>query len=167
MCGNIGYQGNHPLMTRSYGSGPMKKRKLRTLLPTVLAWRDRMKNVEIEHLDAFDLLDMYDKPDVFAYCDPPYHAKTRRPGLYAHDTFDHRRFVRRLQQFKGKVLLCGYEHGLYDVQLCGWRRKTFPVTKSFGGRKPRTEFVWMNYDEAGNRLSPKLDIIRAFEGLPA
>jgi DNA adenine methylase len=167
ICGNLGFQGGHPMTSRSYGSGPAKKTKLKTLLPAVLAWRDRMKKVEVEHFDAFDLLDRYDRPEVFVYCDPPYHPETCRPGLYVHTNFDHHRFVRRLQQFKGKAFVCGYEHGLYDVQLLGWRRQTFQVQKSYGGRALRTEVVWMNYDEAGDRINQDLDLIQAFERLPA
>jgi DNA adenine methylase len=125
-----------------------------------------MKTVEIEHLDAFDLLNRYDSPDVFAFCDSPYHPATCRQDLYAHNTFDHRRFVQRLKRFKGMVMVCGYEHGLYDVQLSGWRRETFKVSKCYGGRAPRTEVIWMNYDEAGIRISQDLDLIRAFEELP-
>lgn len=167
ICGNLGYQGGHPMSSRSYTSGLTKKNKLKTLLPAVLAWRDRMKNVEVEHLDAFDLLDRYDNPDVFAYCDPPYHPETCRQDLYTHNIFDHHRFVKRLQQFKGKAMVCGYEHGLYDVQLLGWRRQTFQVQKSYGGRAPRTEVIWMNYDEAGNRIDQDLELIQAFEQLSA
>ena len=153
--------------SRSYGSGREKKRRMRSLLPAVLAWRDRMKDVEIEHLDAFDLLDLYDSSGVFAYCDPPYHQETCCQGLYTHHRFDHHRFVKRLQQFRGKAMVCGYGHGLYDVQLLGWRRHTFKVKKSFGGQAPRTEVIWMNYDEAGNRLDQNLELIQAFEKLPA
>jgi len=167
MIGNLGYQGGHPLTSRSYASGLAKKRKLKTLLPAVLAWRQRMRHVEIEHLDAFDLLDLYDSPDVFAFCDPPYHPETCRQDLYTHNTFDHRRFVERLQTFKGRVMVCGYEHGLYDVQLLGWRRQEFNVLKAYGGRKPRTEVIWMNYDDTGKRLRQDLSLIQAFEKLPA
>jgi site-specific DNA-adenine methylase len=167
ICGNIGFQGGHPMKGRSYGCGREKKTRLRSLLSAVLAWRDRMKDVEVEHLDAFDLFDLYDNPDVFAFCDPPYHLETCKRGLYTHYLFDQHRFVKRLQQFTGKVMVCGYEHGLYDVQLLGWRRQTFKVNKSFGGQEPRTEVIWMNYDEAGNRLDQDLGLIQAFERLPA
>ena len=60
-------------------------------------------------------------------------------------------------------MVCGYEHGLYDVQLLGWRRQEFRVSKSFGGRAPRTEIVWLNYDETGKRLRQDFSLIQAFE----
>jgi DNA adenine methylase len=167
MIGNLGFQGGHPMTSRSYGSGPAKKKKLKSLLPAVLAWKKRMKDVEIEHVDAFDLLERYDNPEVFTFLDPPYHPETCDQDLYTHNDFDHRRFVQRLQKFKGRVLLCGYEHGLYDVQLFGWRRQEFHVSKSYGGRAPRTEVIWMNYDEAGKRLRQDFRLIQAFEKLPA
>ena len=167
MCGNLGYKGGHPGLAGSYASGPAKRRPLKSLLPAVIAWRDRMRTVEIEHIDALKLLDLYDSPDTFAFCDSPYHPDTCGKGLYVHSTLDHRRYVQRLRQFKGTVMVCGYEHGLYDVQLLGWRRQEFKVSKCYGGRAPRTEVVWMNYDEAGNRLRHDAKLIREFEGLPA
>jgi DNA adenine methylase len=167
ICGNIGFQGGHPMRNRSYRCGTTKTPQLKSLLPAVLAWRDRMKDVEVEHLDAFKLLDLYDQPDVFAFCDPPYHPETCKRGLYTHYLFDHHRFVKRLQQFKGKAMVCGYEHGLYDVQLLGWRRVTFNVKTFLGGQAPRTEVIWMNYDETGAKIDQDLGLIQAFERLPA
>jgi len=167
IVGNLGFQGGHPMLSRSYACGPSKKQRLKTLVPAVHAWRDRMKNVEVENLDAFDLIDIYDRHDVFALLDPPYHLATCHPQLYVHNALDHRRLVKRLQQFRGRAMLCGYEHGLYDVQLLGWRREVFQVSKCFGGRAPRTEVIWMNYDENGNKINQDLKIIRAFERLPA
>lgn len=167
ICGNIGFQGGHPLTSRSYACGVYKKTKLKSLLASVLSWRDRMRNVEVEHLDAFELLDRYDSPEVFAYLDPPYHTDTCGKNLYTHSAFDHRRLVRRLQRFKGQVFLCGYEHGLYDVQLMGWRRNTFQISKRYGGRAPRTEVIWMNYGQDGKRVKQDLRLIQSFEALSA
>jgi DNA adenine methylase len=167
IIGNLGFLGGHPMLSRSYACGLTKKQRLKTLVAAVYAWRDRMKNVEVENIDAFDLIDMYDRHDVFAFCDPPYHLATCHPQLYVHNNFDHHRLVKRLQQFNGKAMVCGYAHGLYDVQLLGWRREVFQVSKCFGGRAPREEIVWMNYDENGNKINQDFKVIRAFERLPA
>ena len=166
ICGNQGYRGRHPSLYKSYCSRLGKHETQKTLLETVLAWRDRMKNVKVENIDAIDLLDRYDSSDVFAFLDPPYHHDVADQDLYIHNKFDHRGLVKRLQEFKGKVFLCGYEHGLYDIQLLGWRRHTFPVSKSIGGSAPRTEVVWMNYDENGNKIEQDLKLVRGFEELP-
>ena len=167
IVGNLGYQGRHPLIAKSYSTGLPRKRRLATLLPAVHAWRDRMRLVECENRDAIELIDMYDSPDTFMFLDPPYHEATRERQLYVHDTCDHRQLVKRLQRLQGRAMLCGYRHGLYDTQLLGWRRVAIPMTKCFGRRVPRSEIVWMNYDENGDKLTQDLELIEAFERLPA
>jgi len=166
VCGNLGFQGVHPALSRSYGTGLQRKLRLRRLLRTVYEWRDRMKHVQCENLDAFDVIDIYDSPDAFFYFDSPYLEATRCTQMYDHDVIDHPRFLKRLQCLKGLAMVCGYQHGLYDTQLHGWRRVPFPVTKSLGGRKERTEIVWMNFDHNGQRLQPNLKLIQEFERLP-
>lgn len=169
VAANLGFQGVHPLMTRSYTWGLNNKRKrIHTVIPALHAWRNRMKHVECENIDAFDLIDKYDYPDTLFFLDPPYHLATRAKSLYLHDVFDHGRFVRLLQKLKGKVFLCGYEHGLYDIQLLGWRRIVIPTIKTACGlRAPRREIVWMNYDENGQIIKQDLKLINSFEKLTA
>ena len=167
VVGNLGYKGVHPATTRSYSCGFHKKtHQLISLLPALLSWRNRMRTVEVEDYDVIDLIDLYDSPKTFFYFDPPYHESTCNGDLYVHGHFDHVRFLKRLQDLEGKALVCGYPFGLYDTQLLGWHRVSFPVTKTIGGCKPRTEVVWMNYDEQGNKLHQDLDLIKAFEDLP-
>lgn len=167
MVGNLGFQGVSPLMSRSYGKGLWKNLRFRNLLPAIYWWRDRMKRVEVENRDVFELLDLYDSPDVFAFCDPPYHPDTCRQDMYKHNTLDHLRLLKRLQRFTGRVMLCGYPHSLYDLQLLGWRRQAFRVSKNIGGPKSREEVVWMNYDDHGDKIRQDLGLIRAFEQLRA
>jgi DNA adenine methylase len=168
IIGNSGFQARHPLLCPSYASGLAKKARRLVRLPDILpAWRERMRLVECENYDAFDLIDLYDGPHTFFFLDPPFHESTCRQDLYVHAQFDHRRFLRRLQDLEGMALVCGYPHGLYDVQLLGWRRVSFAVAKRIGGWQPRTQLIWMNYDEMGNKLSQDLKLIRAFERLPA
>ena len=57
ICGNQGFRCRHPLKNKSYASGIGKTSTQKTLRETVLAWRNRMRNVEVENVDAFDLLD--------------------------------------------------------------------------------------------------------------
>jgi DNA adenine methylase len=167
VCGTLGYQGSHPAVSRSYSSNAAAYARRLASLPGVLQqWHERMRLVTVENCDVFDLIDKYDTPRAFFFFDPPYHRATRKNGIYVHDRFDHRRFVTRLHCLKGKAIVCGYPHGLYDVQLLGWRRIAFPASTSIGGRMPRTEVVWANYDERGKRLSHNTKLIRAFELLP-
>ena len=62
-------------------------------------------------------------------------------------------------------MLCGYTHGLYDTHLHGWRKLSFVIPKFIGGASSRTETVWLNYDESGQRIRQNLAVIAAFERL--
>ena len=165
---NIGYQGVHPTETRSYACGPAKKaHRLLTLISALKAWRNRMRHVECENRDAFEIIDIYDSEKTLFFLDPPYHLATRRSHIYAHDNFDHRKFLKRIQRLKGKAFVCGYEHGLYELHLLGWRKVIIPTCKTMGGRAPCTEIAWMNYDENGRKIKQDFELIKAFEKLPA
>lgn len=169
IAGNIGYLGRHPELAGGYSAG-IKKQKVHRLIDMpdlLLQWRDRMKWVEVEHLDAFDLIDKYDDPTTFFFLDPPYHPAICAKSLYVHDHIDHRRLLERLHKLKGLAMVCGYGYGLYDVQLLGWKRVELATKKSLGGSLPRTEIVWMNYDEQGKKLRHDAKLIRDFTGLPA
>jgi len=168
IIGNVGFMGKHPMVVRYYACSLKKKARRLVRLPDYLCqWRDRMRLVEVENVDAFDLLDRYDAPDTFFFLDPPYHQTTCHKDLFLHEIFDHRRFLKRIQNLKGKAMICSYPHGLYEVQLYGWRKISFPILKSFNGRSPRTEVIWMNYDADGQRITQNFNLIKAFEQLPA
>ncbi len=106
---------------------------------------ERLKNVQIENLDAIELIRRYDTEDVFIYVDPPYLHSTRKNYLYRHEMKDsqHLELLELLKCHPGKVLLSGYDNELYNTALKGWN-KTFKNTQAEGGIK-RTECLWMNY----------------------
>lgn len=106
---------------------------------------ERLKNVQIENLDAIELIRRYDTEDVFIYVDPPYLHSTRKNYLYRHEMKDsqHLELLELLKCHPGKVLLSGYDNELYNTVLKGWN-KTFKNTQAEGGIK-RTECLWMNY----------------------
>ena len=168
IVGNIGFMGRHPELGRSYACGPAKKRHRLLRLPQLVwRWRERMRAVEVENLDAFELIDKYDTKDTFFFLDPPYHPSVCCQNLYLHNKFDHGRFLKRLQTLHGKAMVCGYPAISYDLQLLGWRRIEFSTRKTFGHKLPRTEVVWLNYDATGEKIAQDMTLIRDFERLPA
>jgi DNA adenine methylase len=128
------------------------------------ALSDRLRRVQIEHNDAFKVIEFYDMPDTFFYLDPPYVPSTRKSGGYEHELSeeDHGRLVELLLSLKGKVLLSGYPNATYaELESAGWKRKDWPTTCTSAGRtratgilgtgaakrtQMRTESVWFNYE---------------------
>lgn len=64
----------------------------------------RLAKVNIEHMDFERLIDCYDAPNAFFYCDPPYSAGA---GYETTSTagFDHERLLSVLGRVKGRWLL--------------------------------------------------------------
>ena len=128
-------QGNSPMTTKAWNEFP-ETLKLAT---------ERLKQVQIENLDALELIRRYDTADVFIYIDPPYLHSTRKNYLYKHEMSDkqHMELLELLKNHPGRILLSGYENSLYDELLSGWN-KAKKDTQAEGGLK-RTEVLWMNY----------------------
>ena len=128
-------QSNSPNTTRAWDS-----------FPEILRFAaERLKQVQIENLDALELICRYDTEDVFIYADPPYLHSTRKNYLYRHEMSDvqHLELLDRLQNHPGKVLLSGYDNELYNSALKSWN-KVQKHTQAEGGLK-RIETLWMNY----------------------
>lgn len=117
----------------------------------LLAVVDRLKDAEIMHRPALEVINYFNAPDVLLYCDPPYVLATR-PRKYYPDEMtdaDHVALLDALDAHQGMVFLSGYAHPLYEDRLAHWQRLEFP---SIGERgKQLTEVLWLNPRAAGNR----------------
>ena len=145
-----GFRGVHPAVSTSWcKNNTVRLRKL----PEILAqWKQRFRRVKLESCRWQEILKRYDDPQTFFFTDPPYYPETLSHKLYRHelDTAEHEELLSALQNVQGKVLLCGYEHPLYREQLSHWRRIDFKTCAQVArNRPPRTETIWLNFDETG------------------
>ena len=102
---------------------------------------DRLRYVSIDCLDYTEILRRYDRPDTCFYADPPYVLSTRKRhhrsagyGVFDWTDNDHIKFLSRLQDVRGAVLLSGYGSRLYDEALSGWK-----TVRHHGGK----ERIWI------------------------
>jgi DNA adenine methylase len=153
-----GYRSRHPLLRGPDGYAALKKphrcyEQWATLPEDLKAVRERFARVQIEKLDYREVLVRFDGPETFFYVDPGYHPDTRNGHrYYVHDFIsneDHVEILARVQAARGKVMLSGYSHPLYEKELCNWRRHEFPCKSPHQDRDDRIEVVWLNYDERG------------------
>jgi DNA adenine methylase len=75
----------------------------------------RLLRVQFESAPAIEVIQRYDSPETFFYCDPPYvHESRSDTKAYAYEMTDseHRELGEILHQVKGKVALSGY------LELC-------------------------------------------------
>ena len=104
--------------------------------------------VQIEHMDALQLIARYDNPDVLMYLDPPYVRSTRKSGrLYRHEMNDagQTEMLKLIAKSRAKIILSGYPSQLYDDHLPGWITDT--TTTHTTSSELVTEKIWMNYDQ--------------------
>ncbi len=132
-----GQQSNSPNPSRAWAKLP----------EALIQASERLKGVQIEQLPALELIKRYDTKDVFIYADPPYLPETRKNYLYKHEMNrkDHEELLSHLLSHPGKIMLSGYDNGLYDQILAGWRKEKRDTNAENGLR--RTETIWMNYED--------------------
>lgn len=112
---------------------------------TIMATVCRLRDVQIEHQDAIQLIRAYNQPGVLIYADPPYVLSSRQGKTYRHEMSDgdHRQLLDALLQHKGLVMLSGYDNPMYNEVLAGWYREELGTYASHA--HPRTEVLWMNF----------------------
>lgn len=106
---------------------------------------ERLKGVQIEHIDALELIRRFNTKDVFIYLDPPYLLSTRKGNMYHHEMTDdqHLQLLKEIVDHPAKIMISGYENDLYDSILEGWHKETKNTLAESSNR--RTEVLWMNY----------------------
>lgn len=112
---------------------------------TIQLATDRLKNAQIEHKDALELIgDLYGN-DTFIYIDPPYLQDTRKSYLYNHEMTDeqHAELLQIVKESDCKIMISAYENELYNEQLKGWRKEHKSTTTECSRR--RVETLYMNY----------------------
>jgi DNA adenine methylase len=120
-------------------------------LPEVHA---RLRRVLVLNRDALNVIREFDTPATAYYLDPPYLHDTRATTAdYAFEmtTAQHGELLDVLAGLKGKFVLSGYHHPLYDDQArrCGWRVREFELPNNAAGGKSKrrmTECLWLNYE---------------------
>lgn len=108
----------------------------------------RLKQVQITHEPALDLIKRFNAPNALIYADPPYLLETRHGKQYRHEMSkaDHVQLLTALQSHKGPVMLSGYDSDLYNKMLRGWHKVKFDIVAQQGAK--RTEIIWLNFEPA-------------------
>lgn len=113
---------------------------------TLFEAKERLKGVQIECLEAMELLKRYNTEDVFIYLDPPYLLDTRKGYLYKHEMSreQHIDLLEMIKNHPSKIMVSGYDNDLYNEYLVGWNKEQKKTNAEQGIE--RVETLWMNYD---------------------
>ncbi len=106
----------------------------------------RLKEAQIENIDAIELIRRYNSENTLIYCDPPYLPSIRKKNLYAFETPEeyHINILEALKNSKSKIILSGYDNALYNETLIGWNTDEKKTIAQMGLH--RTEKLWFNFD---------------------
>lgn len=109
---------------------------------------ERLKEAQIENIDAIELIRRYNDENTLIYCDPPYLQSLRKKNLYAYETTDeyHFELLNVLKESKSKIVLSGYDNPMYNEALAGWDTDEIVTTAQMGLK--RTEKIWLNFSQS-------------------
>lgn len=104
---------------------------------TIVSAAERLKSVQINNMDALELIKNHNHEDCLIYADPPYLRSTKSQGMYAYEMSkqQHINFLEIITQHKGPAIVSGYESELYNTYLYGWRKIYFRDK----------EVLWLNF----------------------
>lgn len=116
-------------------------------LPTaIMECVDRLKEAQIENIDATEIVRRYDDKNTLIYCDPPYLPNLRKRSIYAceMDEKKHIELLDALKKSRSMVVISGYDSELYNRELKDWNTDTKETTAQLGLH--RTEKIWANFE---------------------
>jgi DNA adenine methylase len=135
---------------------------------------ERLRRVQIENDDAFNVIKRYDSKDTLFYLDPPYPHEVRGdPRAYGFEMneADHKRLAELMHSIKGKAALSGYKGPLLESLYNDWTRIDAPPRTIHSVKEPRQESLYINYspDDVGRevieRLKRKMGVTVGREGI--
>lgn len=110
----------------------------------------RLSSLIVLNQNGIDLIEKYNRENVFIYADPPYDHSTRTSVRYKvdMDRAEHLKFISTCINSKAKILISGYDCEIYDTLVNnGFTKINFDVKTIDGNGKPKTkvETLWKNY----------------------
>ncbi len=130
---------------QTYG-GPRTATMWSYLPSTIAECCYRLKDAQIENIDAIELIKRYNDENTLIYCDPPYLRGLRKRNMYAHEVDDdyHIRLLNTVRESKSKIVISGYDSELYNCMLKGWNTDEIMTTAQMGLH--RVEKLWANFE---------------------
>lgn len=106
----------------------------------------RLKQAQIENIDALTLIERYNDPNTLLYLDPPYLPELRKRGMYKCEMTaeQHEQLLDLVLKSKSKICLSAYDSELYNEKLKAWHTDEKLTTAQMGLH--RTEKLYMNYE---------------------
>lgn len=134
---------------QTYG-GPRCATMWNCLPDIIINCCERLKDAQIENIDAVELIRRYSDENTLIYCDPPYLPELRKKNMYKdeYSKEQHIQLLEALKNSKAKVVISGYDNELYNDMLSNWQTDEINTIAQMGLH--RTEKIWMNFEYQNN-----------------
>ncbi len=115
----------------------------------IAQFTERLQGVLIENRPAIEVMAAHDTPATLHFVDPPYVTSTRSGGnrFYRFEMNDseHEELLSAVNKLEGFVVISGYDTGLYNDKLRGWKihRVNARISANRGSAN-RIECAWIN-----------------------
>ncbi len=121
----------------------------------------RLRMVQIECMEANQIILKYDTKNTLFYCDPPYHSQariTKDDYRYEMNEVMYSVFAETINQVKGLVAISGYDSPKMNDLFKGlnkfkFKAKVLPMSTN---KRSVSECLWTNYDPAVKTGQTKL-----------
>lgn len=130
---------------QTYG-GPRCATMWNCLPDIIMNCCERLKDAQIENMDALTLIERYNNENTLIYLDPPYLQNLRKKNMYKCEMSDeqHIEMLRLIKKSKSKIILSGYDNELYNSELFNWVTAEKETIAQMGLH--RIEKLWMNFE---------------------
>lgn len=116
-------------------------------------WQQYFDKITVcENMDFEDVIDKYDSPTTYFYCDPPYYKKEEYYANHEFGIETHERLANKLKSIKGKFSLSYYHFDQleewFPKEQYNWEAKEFSKAAMAKAGKAQTksvELLIMNY----------------------
>lgn len=137
---------------QTYG-GPRCATMWNDLPDIIIESCERLKNAQVESVDAVELIKRYSNKNTLIYCDPPYIQRLRKKNLYSYEYSEknHSDLLQALLETKSMVVLSGYDSDLYNKVLKDWYTDEIDTVAQMG--KHRKEKIWMNFNPGISQMN--------------
>lgn len=111
---------------------------------------EKLRHIQIENRDCFELFERVNTPGNIVYFDPPYvkTARSSRNNRYHHEVKEdfHSILAQKVRNASCFVVISGYESDLYNDIFKDFLKITGPAHRSNTSKSTKQEVVWTNYE---------------------
>lgn len=131
-------------------------------------WQNHFDKITVvENMDFQEVIEKYDGPKTYFYCDPPYFKKEKYYANHEFGIETHERLAKTLKSINGRFSLSYYHFDQLEEWFprfeYQWQSKDFSkssMAKSGKSQTIGTELLIMNYGMISNKVEDSVEVVK-------